>query len=207
MPRPSLLKLRLAGALLALALPATAVRGAAAAPPQVTARFDIGLCNGRYAICAAASCRRTTQSVDGKAAAECDCPVLEGLALANMAVIQSCEAPAGMVYSLYSTCEPADVAESLMQCPAGSYAQCWNALCSYADGARSARCVCPIQHGPFITPGGECDPANCSAELLVGAPFRGQPGCRLPAQQGTLGSVEAATANAAERAAAPSPTP
>jgi hypothetical protein len=150
MPGSLIEKLRPALALVLLAACALPARGAAASPGPVSARFDLGICNGRFAICAASTCRRSDQKLNGREAAECECPVLEGLSLANLAAIpnSSCDPPAGQIYSLYSTCEPANVATSLMQCPAGSYAQCWNALCSYTEGARIARCLCPSSTVP-----------------------------------------------------------
>ena len=160
-------------AVLALSSPGIAE----AASPSGAGKIDLGVCAGKFAICATATCRRINQKVDGKEAAECECPVLNGLSLANMDAIQTCTPPAGKIYSLYSSCEPADSGENLMQCPAGSYAQCWNALCSYEEGARVARCICPVQHGPFLTPGGQCNQSNCSAQLLVGMVFRAQAGC------------------------------
>lgn len=177
MRKSTLREVWFAVALFLLFIPAGAAEAASSHRPG---KIELGVCPGKFAICAAATCRRTDQKVDGKQAAECECPVLNGLALANMAAIQqSCKPQqANTIYSLYSTCEPADVDATLMQCPKGSYAQCWNARCSYEEGARVAKCICPIQHGEFITPGGQCILSNCRDQLLVGAPFRGSPTCK-----------------------------
>jgi hypothetical protein len=59
-------------------------------------------------------------------------------------------------------------------------AQCWNAPCELLPGGKEAKCVCPLCTQSFVTPGGDCNPANCTAEILVGEPFpvKGGGGCK-----------------------------
>jgi hypothetical protein len=134
------------------------------------------VCAGQYALCDKATC---TQSRDGKSA-ECTCPVLRGPSFANLTQTNGTCTPSkpGGVYSFFSFegFNPADQ----LACPGGSqWAQCWNAPCELLPGGKQARCTCPLCTSSFVTPGGGCNVKNCTAEILVGAPFKvtGSGGC------------------------------
>ncbi|HEV7517647.1 MAG TPA: hypothetical protein VGR07_15210 [Thermoanaerobaculia bacterium] len=133
------------------------------------------ICHGSYALCDKATC----QPIAGTQNVTCTCPVLTGPAIASLAQLKgSCTPPPGKVYSLFST----PGFDSLLRCPKGAshYAQCWNATCILAPGGKEAACTCPLCTGSFSTPGGDCNVANCSGEILVGSafPVQGGGGCK-----------------------------
>jgi len=128
------------------------------------------VCPGPYALCDKATCHQ----IAGSQSVECTCPVLDGPAFASKDQIPSCKPPKGTVYSLFSLCG-FDV-KKVLACPAGHYAQCWNATCVLAPGGKTATCRCPLCEGSFTTPGGDCKTTNCTSQILVGAPFQVQGG-------------------------------
>jgi hypothetical protein len=140
----------------------------------------LSVCFGKYALCDKATCKA---SADGKTA-ECTCPVLDGPSLADPSQTNGTCTPKqpGGVYSFFSL-EGFDPKDQLA-CPAGHWAQCWNAPCELLAGGKQARCVCPLCSQSFTTPGGDCNPANCTGQILVGAPFpaKGAGGCKSKGQ-------------------------
>lgn len=149
--------------------------------------------NTTFALCAAATCTPTGDSITGNdgrrhPAASCTCPVLVGDNIADLKggnVQGSCEAPDGFVYSTYeiSASFPQEVDGTWQDepakpqiCPASQpYAQCWNWKCALGDvvdGVQLAECTCPIEQTPFdfVTQAGQGDPAACD-DLPVGGPL------------------------------------
>jgi hypothetical protein len=153
-------------------------------------------CNGNFALCAAANCTATGGKikVNGKKfpAASCECPILTGWSIADLSggnMMGSCDPPPGGVWSTYAplTEVPQEyttpawqtVAATPLTCPGGSsgqYAECFSFSCvldGSVNGQALAKCTCPIEKAPkqFVTAGGNCEVSNCSADLLIGAPF------------------------------------
>jgi len=129
---------------------------------------DVTICYGAYALCDKATCKKigTTGQV------ECTCPVLNGASIASLEQLGGSCTPKekGTVYSTFSLVgfKPSQQ----LGCPAGTqFAQCWNATCKLLPGGKKANCLCPLCPGPFFTPGGSCNPANCKSEILVGGAF------------------------------------
>ena len=124
------------------------------------------ICIGRYALCDKSNCK----TVAGNA--RCTCPILDGASIASLDQLGgSCTPPKkGTVYSLFSL--QGYGTSGTLTCPQGTqFAQCWNATCEVLPGGKQATCTCPLCPGPFVTPGGSCNPANCKSEILVGAAF------------------------------------
>ncbi len=157
-----------AGALLALV--AAAGAPLAAEPTCSLDPKGLTVCSGAYALCDKATCKTGA----GGQNVECTCPVLHGPAFGSLDQLGgSCTPPKGVVYSLFSFqgFQP----KHQLACPASAhFAQCWNATCKLLPGGKQASCLCPLCPGPFVTPGGSCNPANCSGEILVGAAFQAQ---------------------------------
>jgi len=153
-------------------------------------------CYGDYALCAAANCTATGGKIKVKGkkfpAASCECPILTGWNIADLSggnMTGSCDPPSGGVWSTYfpltevpqEDTMPAwqTVAATPLTCPGGSsgkYAECFSYSCvldGTVNGQALAKCTCPIEKAPkqFVTAGGNCDVSNCSADLLIGAPF------------------------------------
>ena len=83
---------------------------------------DLMMCNGDYALCAASGSTPTGRmiTVKGKVFQEgmAVCPVLTGRSVANGALMNnSCDAPAGKVWSLFSTVSEAPQAPSWSVAP------------------------------------------------------------------------------------------
>jgi hypothetical protein len=168
----------------------------AAMSKSMTLRKGLTFCHGDYALCAAANCTATggTIKVKGKKvpAALCECPILNGWNIADVNggnMKGSCDPPPDGVWSTYfpltevpqEDTMPAwqTVAATPLTCPGGSsgqYAECFSFSCvldGTVNGQALAKCTCPIEKAPnqFVTAGGNCEVANCSADLLIGAPF------------------------------------
>ena len=170
-----LLRRRAAGAVLGM-LVALGAAGRLAAEP--TCSLDIKgltICTGAYALCDKATCK-----AGASGQTECTCPVLNGPAIASLDQLGGSCTPTqkGVVYSLFSF--QGFKPSQQLACPAGThFAQCWNATCKLLPGGKKATCLCPLCPGPFVTPGGSCNPASCSSEILVGAAFPVQnSGCK-----------------------------
>ncbi len=162
---------RVAG-LAALLLTAGAMLGAGRAEAYPSCKLDpqgTTVCFGHYALCAKATCKALP---DGKNV-ECTCPVLDGPSIAdpNQTGNHAC-APSDpkKIYSFFSL--QGLKSNGLLTCPAGTqWAQCWNAPCTLEPGGTQAKCVCPLCPGPFASSGGDCNTANCTADILVGFGF------------------------------------
>lgn len=140
--------------------------GAQAEPTCKLHPEGLTICYGPYALCDKATC----QPIKGTQSVECTCPVLNGPSFASLPQLGgSCTAPQGKVYSLFSLqgFQP----DKVLSCSTGSFAQCWNATCVLQQGGQNAVCTCPLCPGPFTTPGGDCNVANCTGQILVGAAF------------------------------------
>ena len=152
-----------------------AARGEAGPTCELNVK-GLSVCFGAYALCDKAVCK----TLPGGTKAECTCPVDDGASIANLAQTNGTCTPSkpGAVYSFFSLkgMQPG----SLLACPSGSHwAQCWNAPCELLPGGKEARCVCPYCTHSYLTPGGDCNPANCATQIMVGAPFpvKGGGGC------------------------------
>lgn len=156
-------------ALLAAAtlLPA-ATRRAEAGPTCQLNPKGLTLCFGSFALCDKAVCKK----LPGGTKAECTCPVETGPSFADLSQTNGSCTPA-TPKGVYSFFWPAGIKPgTMLACPGGSqWAQCWNAPCELLPGGKEAKCVCPLCSQSYITPGGDCNPANCGTEILVGAPF------------------------------------
>lgn len=165
----------MAGALAAALLVCFAARAEAGPTCKLNIK-GLSVCVGKYALCDKSTCKA---SPDGKTA-ECTCPVLAGPSLADPTQTNGTCTPKqpGGVYSFFSL-EGFDPSGQLA-CPSGHWAQCWNAPCEILAGGKQAKCICPLCSQSFTTPGGDCNPANCTGEILVGAPFpvTGGGGCK-----------------------------
>jgi hypothetical protein len=172
-PRPVLG--RFLAAALALAAGLFVENGAAQAYPSCKVDPQgLTVCFGHFALCDKAVCK----ALPGGKTAECTCPVLDGPSFANPSQTNG-------------TCEPKDPKEiysffslqdfksnGLLACPSGQWAQCWNAPCKVQPGGTEAKCVCPLCNSSFISPGGDCNTANCGTQILVGAGFPVKGGAR-----------------------------
>ncbi len=133
------------------------------------------VCFGKFALCDKAVCK----AMPGGKTAECTCPVLDGPSFANPSQTNGTCAPKDpkAVYSFFSLQD--FKSNGLLACPSGSqWAQCWNAPCTLQPGGTQARCVCPLCNSSYLTPGGDCNTANCGTEILVGAGFPVSGGAR-----------------------------
>ena len=90
--------------------------------PVSVSAADLMMCNGEYALCAASGSTPTGKmiTIKGKVFAEgmAVCPVLKGRSVANGSLMNnSCDAPAGKVWSLFSTVSEAPQAPSWTVAP------------------------------------------------------------------------------------------
>ena len=90
--------------------------------PTMVFGADIMICNGEYALCAASGSTPTGKviMVKGKAFQEgmAVCPILKGRSVANGSLMKnSCDAPPGKVWSLFSTVSEAPQAPTWAVAP------------------------------------------------------------------------------------------
>ena len=136
--------------------------------PFSVAAADLMICNGEYALCAASGSTPTGKKimVKGQAFAEgmAICPVLTGRSIANPALMNnSCDAPAGKVWSLFSTVSEAPQAPSWAVAPLvkrsfilgkdWGMSNQWSFLCDKqvkkVNGVQLASCYGPLNESPF----------------------------------------------------------
>jgi len=131
---------------------------------------DLMICNGEFALCAASASVPTGKMirVEGKEFQEgmAVCPVLTGKAVANGKLMQgSCKAPAGKVWSLFSTVTEYPQAPSWAVVPmtprsfvtsieaGGGMSNQWSFLCDKqakkVNGVQLANCYGPINESPW----------------------------------------------------------
>ena len=129
---------------------------------------DLMICNGEYALCAASGSTPTGKriTVKGKEFAEgmADCPVLTGRSIANGALMNnSCNAPPGKVWSLFSTVSEAPQAPTWAVAPlvhrtfvlskTEGMSNMWAMICDKqakkVNGVTLASCYGPINESPF----------------------------------------------------------
>ena len=131
---------------------------------------DLMVCNGEFALCAASASVPTGKSirVDGKEFQEgmAVCPVLKGKAIANGKLMNgSCKAPAGKVWSLFSTVKEYPQAPTwavvsmtprsfvTSTAPGGGMSNQWSFLCDKqakkVNGVQLANCLGPINESPW----------------------------------------------------------
>tara|TARA_R110000868_G_scaffold351431_1_gene612702 strand:- start:3863 stop:4384 length:522 start_codon:yes stop_codon:yes gene_type:complete len=152
--------------------------------PTAVFGADIMICNGEYALCAASGSTPTgkTIMVKGKAFQEgmAVCPVLKGRSVANGALMKnSCDAPPGKVWSLFSTVSEAPQAPSwavtslvqrtfVLEKGNGMSNQ-WSFLCDKqakpVNGVQLASCYGPINESPLTN--GHVKPG---AKIITDAP-------------------------------------
>ena len=136
--------------------------------PLPALAVDLMICNGEYALCAASGSTPTgkTIMVQGKAFAEgmAVCPVLTGRSIANGDLMNNnCKAPAGKVWSLFSTVTEypqaptwavttAVVRQFTVGADSGMSNQ-WSFLCDKqakkVNGVQLANCYGPINESPW----------------------------------------------------------
>ena len=129
---------------------------------------ELMICNGEYALCAASGSTPTGKMimVKGKEFAEgmAVCPVLTGRSIANGALMKnSCDAPAGKVWSLFSTVSEAPQAPTWAVAPlvhrtfvlskTEGMSNMWSFICDKqtkkVNGVTLASCYGPINESPF----------------------------------------------------------
>ena len=129
---------------------------------------DLMLCNGEFALCAASASVPTgkTIRVEGKEFQEgmAVCPVLKGRSIANGALMKnSCDAPSGKVWSLFSTVTEFPQAPTWAVVPAvqrtfilsktEGMSNQWSFLCDKqvkpVNGVQLASCYGPINESPL----------------------------------------------------------
>ena len=129
---------------------------------------DLMICNGEYALCAASGSTPTgkTIMVKGKAFQEgmAVCPVLKGRSVANGALMKnSCDAPPGKVWSLFSTVSEAPQAPTWAVAPlihrtfvlskTEGMSNQWSMICDkqtkLVNGVQLASCYGPINESPL----------------------------------------------------------
>jgi hypothetical protein len=145
---------------------------------------DLMICNGEYALCAASGSTPTgkTITVKGKVFQEgmAVCPVLTGRSVANPALMNnSCDAPPGKVWSLFSTVSEAPQAPSWAVAPlvqrtftlskTEGMSNQWSFLCDKqakkTNGVQLASCYGPINESPLTN--GHIKPG---AKIITDAP-------------------------------------
>jgi len=133
-----------------------------------TIAAPIMICNGEYSLCAASGSTPTgkTITVKGKVFQEgmAICPVLTGRSVANPALMNnSCDAPPGKVWSLFSTVSEAPQAPSWAVAPLvqrtftlgkdSGMSNQWSFICDkqakLVNGVRLASCYGPINESPW----------------------------------------------------------
>ena len=136
--------------------------------PFSVSAANLMICNGEFALCAASGSTPTGKkiTVKGKVFAEgmAVCPVLTGRSIANPALMNnSCDAPAGKVWSLFSTVSEAPQAPSWAVAPLvkrtfilgkdSGMSNQWSFLCNKqakpVNGVQLASCYGPINESPF----------------------------------------------------------
>ena len=144
----------------------------------------IMICNGEYALCAASGSTPTgkTITVKGKVFQEgmAVCPVLTGRSVANPALMNnSCDAPPGKVWSLFSTVSEAPQAPSWAVAPLvqrtftlgkdSGMSNQWSFICDKqakkVNGVQLASCYGPINESPFTG-----DHIKPGAKIITDAP-------------------------------------
>lgn len=145
---------------------------------------NLMVCNGEYALCAASGSTPTGRriNVQGKMFAEgmAVCPVLKGRSVANATLMKgSCDAPAGKVWSLFSTVSEAPQAPIWAVAPLVSrtftlskdsgMSNQWSFLCDKqakpVNGVTLASCYGPINESPLTN--GRVKPG---AKIVTDAP-------------------------------------
>ena len=144
----------------------------------------IMICNGEYALCAASGSTPTGKmiTVKGKKFQEgmAVCPVLTGRSVANPALMNnSCDAPPGKVWSLFSTVSEAPQAPSWAVAPlvqrtfvlskTEGMSNQWAMLCDKTkpvNGVQLASCYGPINESPWTN--GHIKPG---AKIITDAPI------------------------------------
>jgi len=135
--------------------------------PFTVSAADLMICNGEYALCAASGSTPTgkTITVKGKVFQEgmAVCPVLKGRSVANGALMKnSCDAPPGKVWSLFSTVTEAPQAPSWAVAPlvhrtfflskTEGMSNMWSFICDkqkLVNGVQLASCYGPINESPL----------------------------------------------------------
>jgi hypothetical protein len=133
------------------------------------------LCNGPFALCAAAFCEADPGD---PSKATCTCPVLRGPAIGDsdeMAKFRSesetgCMAPPAP-YRIWSFFQPRKEIPQPpdfksepalgMACPEGKYVNCFGFPCEWDGESGTAICHCEVAEGTFGTQAGNCDKNNC----------------------------------------------
>ena len=151
--------------------------------PVTVSAADLMICNGEYALCAASGSTPTgkTITVKGKVFAEgmAVCPVLKGRSVANGALMKnSCDAPPGKVWSLFSTVTEAPQAPSWAVAPlvhrtfvlskTEGMSNMWSFICDkqkLVNNVQLASCYGPINESPFTN--GHIKPG---AKIITDAP-------------------------------------
>jgi len=129
---------------------------------------ELMICNGEYALCAASGSTPTgkTITVKGKVFQEgmAVCPVLTGRSIANGALMKnSCDAPPGKVWSLFSTVTEAPQAPTWAVAPlvhrtfvlskTEGMSNMWSFICDKqtkkTNNVQLASCYGPINESPF----------------------------------------------------------
>jgi hypothetical protein len=129
---------------------------------------DLMICNGEYALCAASGSTPTgkTIMVKGKVFQEgmAVCPVLKGRSVANGALMKnSCDAPPGKVWSLFSTVSEAPQAPTWAVAPlvhrtfvlskTEGMSNQWSMICDkqakLVNGVQLAFCYGPVNESPL----------------------------------------------------------
>lgn len=135
---------------------------------------ELTICSGKYALCAASTCKLTGKTIktnDGKSYPEvvCTCPVLEGKSIADttagvMKGTCNVDDPTTQVWSLFAprfhypqeannfVTTPKSSTRAKVQSCSGDVAQgsanCWGMMCKYRkdpiNGTTVADCSCPI---------------------------------------------------------------
>ena len=131
------------------------------------AAADLMICNGEYALCAASGSTPTGKmiTVKGKKFQEgmAVCPILKGRSIANGALMKnSCDAPAGKVWSLFSTVSEAPQAPTWAVAPLvhrtftlakdSGMSNLWSFICDkqkIVNGVQLASCYGPINESPL----------------------------------------------------------
>ena len=152
--------------------------------PVSVSAADLMICNGEYALCAASGSTPTgkTITVKGKVFQEgmAVCPVLTGRSVANPSLMNnSCDAPPGKVWSLFSTVTEAPQAPSWAVAPlvqrtftlskTEGMSNQWSFLCDKqakkTNGVQLASCYGPINESPLTN--GHIKPG---AKIITDAP-------------------------------------
>jgi len=136
--------------------------------PFSVSAADLMICNGEYALCAASGSTPTgkTITVKGKVFQEgmAVCPVLTGRSVANGALMNnSCDAPPGKVWSLFSTVSEAPQAPTWAVAPlvhrtfvlskTEGMSNMWAMICDKqakkTNNVQLASCYGPINESPL----------------------------------------------------------